>query len=137
QAAAGFRSGFALREREKLLIAVRRPGERVDAKEAERMINAVEVKHLPNVADAGAPPIEIPSAQFVPAVNRDAPILSPLFGKGIHFENFFRRRAPAPIEVEDGAIGPNVRAVPANAERNVAHEKDLLRRAISADRLPM
>ena len=106
-------------------------------KKPEHVVNAVEVEHLLDVADAGAPPVEVAPAQLVPAVIGDAPVLPPLLGEGIHLEHLLRRRAAAPVEVEDGAVGPDVRAAAAHPERDVAHQIDLLRRAVGLERLPL
>ena len=77
------------------------------------------------------------SAQFIPTVVGDAPVLAPLLGERIHFENFLRRRATAPIQIEDGSIGPYIRAEPAYAERDVAHQINLFLGTVSFERLPL
>ena len=106
-------------------------------KKPEHVINAVEMEHLLDVPDPRAPPVEVAPAQFIPAIIGDAPVLPPFLREGIHLEHLLRRRAPAPIEVEDGPVRPNVRAEPPHPERDVAHQIDLLRRAVGLERLPL
>ena len=55
----------------------------------------------------------------------------------IAFENFLRWTTTAPIEVENSAVAPHVGAVAAHAERNVAHQKNFLLRAILLEPRPL
>ena len=137
QAPARLGRRLRLGQRQKLRVPVRRPRERVDAEEAEHVVNAIEVEDLLDVADARAPPVEVAPAQLIPAVIGDAPVLPPLLGEGIHLEHLLRRRAAAPVEVEDGAVGPDVGAEPPHPEGDVAHQIDLLRGAVGLERLPL
>ena len=79
--AAGARTHFVPGEREKFTVTSGPPRKRVDPVKAENVIDPKEVKNLSNAANTLAPPIEIAGSHHVPAVERDAPILSPFLGK--------------------------------------------------------
>src|SRR6476661_3684962 len=91
----------------------------------------------PNAADPLPPPIEIPATHRLPVKNRDSPILSPFLSEPVVFEMRFRRRAPAPIEGEFLRPRENVSAVVADAERNVAHQRDAALFGIRFHRRPL
>src|SRR5439155_25000836 len=112
-------------------------GERINPEEPKRMIDPIEMKYLPDIIDSDAPPVEIAAAQLVPAIDRHAPVLTPFFCKRIYPENFFRRRAAAPIQVEQRPVGPYIRAESPHAEWDVAHQINLLLGAVSFEPFPL
>ena len=77
----------------------------------------------PHLAHALPPPVPIPIPQRRPAVERDAPVLPPLVGKGIRFKNPLRRTAAAPRVIENLRPRPHIRAVVVHAKRNVPHQR--------------
>src|SRR5688572_15258967 len=117
-------------QREKLGVAIRRPGKRVNAEETQDVINAIKMKHLLNVANPRAPPLEIAPTQLDPAIIRDAPVLPPLLRERVDLERPRRRCATTPVEIEDATVRPHIRAVTSHAKGDVADQIDLLLRAI-------
>src|SRR6185369_8498620 len=112
-------------------------GKRIDAEEPEHMVDAVEMKYFLDIADAGAPPVKVAGAQHGPAIVGNAPILAPFFREAIDLEGFFRRRASAPIQIEDVGVGPDIGAEASDAVGDVTHEIDLLQSAVGFERLPL
>src|SRR6266487_1243922 len=68
-----------------------------------------------------APPLKIVRAHYAPAVERNAPVLSPFLRKRVVLEIWLGRRATEPIEQEFIRAGKNVGAVITDTEGNVAH----------------
>src|SRR5438128_938914 len=64
-----------------LFVLSRPPGKRVDAIKSEDVIDAKKVKNSPDGTHPFAPPIEIASPHYVPAIKRNAPVLSPFLGE--------------------------------------------------------
>ena len=73
----------------------------------------------------------------LPVVERDAPVLAPAPHEFARGEERLRRRAAAPIEIEKLALAPDVRAVAAHAERDVADQLDVPSRRPSAHPGPL
>src|SRR5260370_36760553 len=90
KSAAGPFRRFLLREGQEFHIAVRRPWKRINPEEPQHVVNAVEMENFFDVMNSSSPPIEIAPAQFIPAIVRDAPILSPFLGEGVHLEDLLR-----------------------------------------------
>ncbi len=137
QATAREVGGFGFAEADELRIARRRPRERVEPEESEHVINAVKVEDLLNGPYARAPPFEIVTAQFVPAVSGNAPVLAPFLDKRIAAERPFRRRAAAPIQIKDRTVRPSVRTRPSDAKWNIAHQEHAVAFAVGFHGLPL
>src|SRR6266478_2261932 len=101
------------------------------------MVNAVEMENFFDVVNSSSPPIEVAPAQFIPAIVRDAPILSPFLGERVNLEDLLRWCSAAPIQIEDGAVGPDIGAEAAHAKGDVAHEIDALRGGVRLELLPL
>src|SRR5665213_1133054 len=101
------------------------------------MVDPVKMKGFLDIADPRAPPVEITTPHFVPAIIWNAPILAPFFGEGIDLEDFLGRRAAAPSQIENGAVGPDIRAVTPDAKGNITHQINLLGSAVTLERLPL
>ena len=137
EVAAGARLGFFEREREKFRIQRGPPREAVDAVKAEDVINAKEVKNFAHFHHALTPPVEIALPQLRPVVKRYPPVLAPFVGERIGFKNPLRRRSSAPAMIENLVIRPHIGAVVRNAEWDVAHERDVERIGLGAERCPL
>ncbi len=125
-AAAGAGAHLVPVQRQELRILLRAPGKGIDAIKPEDVVDPKEVKNFPHAVDALAPPIEAVGPHHVPAIKRDAPVLSPLLGKLIVLEIRLRRRAPRPVERKALRMHKDVGAVIADPKRNVAHQRDAL-----------
>ena len=90
-------------------------GARVRPKEADEMIDAVAVIQAAHALHALAQPAIVLGAHHVPAVDRQPPVLS---GRAERV----RRRARRPIESKQVLVGPDVGAVDADHEREVAEQ---------------
>src|SRR5439155_7339208 len=75
-------------------------------------------------ADTLAPPLEIVRAHPVPAIQRNAPVLSPFLRELVVLEVRFGRCAAGPIEHEFIPPRQNVGAIITNAKRNITHERN-------------
>ena len=88
-----------------------------------------------HLAHALPPPVET-ARQRVPAVERDAPVLPPFVG-----ERVLQKRPPAgaaaPDVIKNLRLRPHVRAVIADAKRDVAHERHALRVRVVLHRRPL
>jgi len=87
------------------------------------VIDPEQMKDPSGAAHPFAPPLKIVGAHGVPAVERNAPVLSPFLCERVILEMRLGRRATEPIEQK--FIGPreNVGAVITDAEGNVAHQR--------------
>ena len=85
------------------------------------MIDPEEMKDAPDSAHTFAPPLTIVRAHAAPAIERNAPVLSPFLSERVGLKGRLGRRAAGPIEREFIRARENVGAVIADAERNVAH----------------
>ena len=103
--------------------AVVRP--EVGAVEADEVIDAVAVEEVRVAARAIAQPVEVALGEHVPAIHRQAPVLSG-FAEGVG------RHADRRIEAELVLPRPHVGAVAAHHERQVAEERDARPRASRA-----
>src|SRR5204863_9770677 len=72
-----------------------------------------------------------------PAIERNAPVLSPFLGEFVVFEVRFRWSATAPIERELLRSRENIRAVVADAEWNIAHQRDPFLFRVVSDSRPL
>src|SRR5579864_1833310 len=109
---------------EKFFVALGTPWKRVNAVEAENVVDSKKVKAMSDRSNPFPPPIESAITHCRPAVERNAPVLSPPLGELVVFEMRFRRRAAGPIERKLFPPGKHIRAVVAYAERNIAHQSD-------------
>ena len=124
-------------QREKFFVLLRTPGERVNAIETQNMVDPKKVKASPDAADPLPPPIEIPVTHHVPVKNRDSPILSPFLGEPVVLKMGFRRCASTPIMRKFIRPCENVRAVVADAEWNIAHQRNAALIGIRLDGRPL
>src|SRR5215831_1408504 len=81
------------------------------------------MKDPPGSTDPFAPPLEIVCAYCAPAIERNAPVLSPFLCKWVVLENWLGRSATKPVEHEFIPARENVSAVITNTEGNVAHQR--------------
>src|ERR1051326_517919 len=81
------------------------------------------MKRPPGSAHPFAPPLKIVRAHCTPAIERNAPVLSPFLRKRVVLENWLRRSATEPVEDEFIRARENVGAVVTDAKRNVAHQR--------------
>src|SRR6476660_7635659 len=81
------------------------------------------MKDPPGSTDPFAPPLKIVRAHCAPAIERNAPVLSPFLCKWVVLENWFGRSATKPVEHEFIPARENVSAVITNTEGNVAHQR--------------
>ena len=98
------------------VAAVVRP--EVGAIEADEMIDAIAVEQIGVAARAVAQPVEVALGQHVPAVDRQAPVLPGLAER-------IGRHADRRVEAELVLPRPDVGAVAADHERQVAEERDV------------
>src|SRR5207244_7679643 len=121
RAAAGSFQHLIPIERKKLFVLPRPPRESIDAIKSEHVIDAKKMKNAPDSADALAPPLEIVRAHFVPAIERNTPVLAPFLGERIVFEVRLRRRATEPLEHEFIRARENVDAALDDDEWSIDH----------------
>src|SRR5207249_11345942 len=121
-------------ERKKFSVLLRPPRKCVDAIKTQNVIDAKEMEAASNTADALSPPIEVAVTHYVPVKKWDAPVLSPLLGELVVLEMGLGRRPPAPIECKFVPSRKNIGAVIIDAERNVAHQRNVARFGIRLDR---
>src|SRR5215470_13208636 len=81
------------------------------------------MKNPPGTAYPFAPPLKIVRAHCAPAIERDAPVLSPFLRERIVLEMWLGRCTAKPIEDELIPARENVGAIITDAERNVAHQR--------------
>src|SRR5262245_65539800 len=81
------------------------------------------MKNPPGSAHPLAPPLKIVRAHDAPAIERNAPILSPFLCKRVVLENWLWRRAAEPVEHEFIRARENVGAVITDSEWNIAHQR--------------
>src|SRR5215831_6551212 len=81
------------------------------------------MKGPPGSTDPFAPPLKIVCAHYAPAIERNAPVLSPFLCKWVVLENWLGRSATKPVEHEFIPARENVSAVITNTEGNVAHQR--------------
>src|SRR2546423_419513 len=124
RAPAGFCEHVVPIEIEKLFVLLWSPRKSVDPVKTEGMVDSKKMKTVRNRANALPPPIEIALAHFRPAIQRDAPVLSPLLRELVVLEMDFRRRAAEPIERELARPREDVGTVIADTEWNIAHQTD-------------
>ena len=87
--------------------------------------------------EASSPPGVIVLGHAFPIVEREAPVLSPFFGERVSLEGLFRRRAAGVLEVEDVRFAPDIRAVPADADGDVSHERNAFVLGMLTNRQPL
>src|SRR5262245_58862031 len=81
------------------------------------------MKDPPGRTDPFAPPLKIVRAHCAPAIERDAPVLSPFLCKWVVLEHWLGRSPAKPIKHEFIPARENVSAVITNTEGNVAHQR--------------
>src|SRR5262249_19937174 len=81
------------------------------------------MKDPPGSTDPFAPPLKIVRAHCAPAIERNAPVLSPFLCKWVVFENWLGGRAAKPIQHEFIGARETVGAVIADTEGDVAHQR--------------
>src|SRR5207248_1685131 len=96
--AIGPRPHFFLRQRKELLVPSRPPRERVDAIKPEDVIDAKHVEDSLHTAHPPPPPVQVSRSHHVPAIKRNAPVLSPLLRELIVLKVRLRRRAAGPVD---------------------------------------
>src|SRR4051812_12621041 len=81
------------------------------------------MKNRSGSADPFSPPLKIIGAHRAPAVQRNAPVLSPFLCERVILEMRLRRSATEPIEQKFIGTRENIGAVITDSERNVAHQR--------------
>src|SRR5262249_2446710 len=81
------------------------------------------MKDPPGSTDPFAPPLKIARAHCAPAIERNAPVLSPFLCKRVVLENWLGRSATKPVEHEFIPVREDVGAVVTDAEGNVHHRR--------------
>ena len=137
QPPAGERLRLIGREVGEARVLVRPPREIPNAEKPERMVDAQQVENRARGLQPAAPPAEIVARHRLPVVEREAPVLPPVLGEGVGLENLLRRGAARAGLVENPGLGPNIGAVNAHADRDVAHEGDAEFVECGADRPPL
>ena len=113
------------------------PREAIDPEESERMIHAEQVKDTHEELEAPSPPGVIVLGHAFPVVERETPVLTPFFGERVSPEGLFRRRPAGMLQVEDVRFPPHVRAVPADADGDISHERNSLVLGVHTNRQPL
>src|SRR5207342_1941111 len=99
------------------------PGKGIDAVKSLDVIDPEEMKDPSGSAHPFSPPLKIVGAHGAPAVERNAPVLSPFLRERVVLEMRLGRCATEPIEQEFIGTRENVGAVITDAEGNVAHQR--------------
>ena len=131
QEPAGARLGLFLAQRQEFFVAVRTPRETVNAEEPQSVVDAQEVENFHRGAKASTPPRVVVLCHFLPMIKWKTPILTPLGGKRVGRENFFRRRAGRTREVENLRLGKDVRTENTHPHGHIADQGHLPRLAVS------
>src|SRR5213596_3125837 len=121
RAASGSFQHLAFIEGKEFLVQSWPPGERIDAIKSLDVIDPEQMKDPSDSAHPFAPPLKIVGAHGAPAIERNAPVLSPFLRERVVLEVRLGRRATEPIEQEFIRARENVGAVITDAEGNVAH----------------
>src|SRR4051812_44545259 len=87
-------------QRQEFTVPRRPPRESINPVKSEDVIDSEHMKNITHSGHAPPPPGKLISAHDIPAINGDAPVLSPLLGKFIVLEIRLRRGAPGPVERE-------------------------------------
>src|SRR5262249_7755966 len=95
------------------------------------------MKNPPCSAHPFAPPLKIVRAHDAPAIERNAPVLSPFLCKCVVLENWLGRSATKPLEHEFIPTREDVGAVVTNAEGNIAHQRHATFFAVRFDVPPL
>src|SRR6266404_954758 len=77
-----------------------------------------------NAPNSLPPPLKIAASHCVPAIKGNAPILSPLLRELVVLEVSLRRRATRPLKRENVSMRKHIRAVIADAKRDIAHQSN-------------
>src|SRR6476620_365712 len=99
---------FIPAEVEKIPIARGSPRKSVDAVKPQNVIDAENVKNLPHSINTLPPPIEITAPHQVPAIDGDAPVLSPLLRKRIVLKIWLGGRPVFPNKHEQLGVRKDV-----------------------------
>src|SRR4029078_11299633 len=111
-------------KRQEFFVRFGPPWEGIDAVKSLGVIDPEEMKHSSGTADTLSPPLEIVGAHGAPAVERNAPVLSPFLCERVVLEVWLWRRAAEPIEQKFIGARENIGAVITDAEWNIAHQRD-------------
>src|SRR4030095_9115678 len=121
-AAAGSFEHLMLVERQEFAISFRAPRERIYAIKSLDVIDPEQMKDPSSAAHPFAPPLKIIGAHRAPAIERNAPVLTPFLRERVVLEERLWRRATEPVEQKFIRARENVGAVITDAEGNVAHQ---------------
>src|SRR3954468_13530792 len=110
-------------KRQEFFVPLGPPGKGIHAIKSLDVIDPEEMKDSSGSADSLLPPLKIVGAHGAPAVERNAPVLSPFLRERVVLEVRFGRRATEPIEQKFMGARENVGAVITNTEWNVAHQR--------------
>jgi hypothetical protein len=108
-------------KRQEFFVPFGPPGKGIDAVKSLDMIDPEQMKDSSGSSDPFSPPLKIVGAHGAPAVERNAPVLSPFLCKRVVLEMRLRRSTTEPIEQKFVGMRENVGAVITDAEWNVAH----------------
>src|SRR6516164_11235742 len=100
RAAAGSFQHLARIEREKFLVPSWPPRKGIDSIKSLDVIDPEEMKDAPDSAHSFAPPLTIVRPHGAPAIERNAPVLSPSLRERVVLKGRLWRRAAGPIEHE-------------------------------------
>ena len=123
RAAASSFQHLMLIERQEFFVPLGPPGKGIDAIKSLDVIDPEQMKDPSGTAHPFAPPLKIVGAHGAPAIERNAPVLSPFLRECVVLEMRLGRRATEPIEQKFVRARENVGAVITDAERNVAHQR--------------
>ncbi len=101
------------------------------------VINPEQMKDPSGSTHPFAPPLKIVRAHGVPAIERNAPVLSPFLCERVVLEIRLGRRATEPIEQEFIRARENVGAVITDAKWNVAHQRHAALLCVRFDVAPL
>src|SRR2546428_7080233 len=121
-AAASLLEHLVMIEWKKLFVHPWPPRESIDAIKSLDVIDPKKMKDAADSTHSVAPPLKIVRAHFVPAIERNTPVLAPFLGERVVFEVRLGRRATEPLEHEFIRARENVDAAIADAEWNIAHQ---------------
>jgi hypothetical protein len=101
------------------------------------VIDSKKMKDAPDSAHSFAPPLKTVRAHGAPAIERNAPVLTPSLRERVVFEVRFGRRATEPVQHELIRARENVGAAITDAEGNIAHQNHAAFFGVRFDRAPL
>ena len=114
---------LVLIKRQEFFVLLGPPGKGIDAVKSLDVIDPEEMKDPSGSSDPFSPPLKIVGAHGAPAIERNAPVLSPFLRERVILEMRLGRSATEPIEQKFVGARENVGAVITDTERNVAHQR--------------